>query len=244
MTSQASATVMTRTLHALRACGQSFSGIWERLSLYLPLAMMGLLAVGTYWLVRNTPAAYEAEAVRPVTHEVDYFMRRATVKTFDDTGRLKTEIFGTEARHFQDTETLEIDQARMRSTSTEGRLTTATANRALSNDAGSEVQLIGNAVVVREPMQNSDGKSKRYLEQSGFCCGKKLLGFVKPAAMQVTFPETEAADAEKTMRNTPVLAEYDAFATYTLAGVKGEQKTIEALSYDENRNPLIEIVLN
>jgi len=158
---------MTRTLHALRACGQSFSGIWERLSLYLPLAMMGLLAVGTYWLVRNTPAAYEAEAVRPVTHEVDYFMRRATVKTFDDTGRLKTEIFGTEARHFQDTETLEIDQARMRSTSTEGRLTTATANRALSNDAGSEVQLIGNAVVVREPMQNSDGRWLPRLEFKG-----------------------------------------------------------------------------
>jgi lipopolysaccharide export system protein LptC len=129
--------------------------------------MMALLAVGTYWLVRNTPAAYEAEAARPVTHEVDYFMRRATVKTFDDIGRLKTEIFGKEARHFQDTETLEIDQARMRSTSTEGRLTTATANRALSNDAGSEVQLIGNAVVVREPMQNPDSSRLPRLEFRG-----------------------------------------------------------------------------
>jgi len=135
--------------------------------LYLPLVLMGLLAVGTYWLVRNTPAAYEAEAARPVNHEVDYFMRRATVKTFDESGRLKTEIFGTEARHFQDTETLEIDQARMRSTSPEGRLTTATANRALSNDAGSEVQLIGNAVVVREPMQNSDGSWMPRLEFTG-----------------------------------------------------------------------------
>ena len=135
--------------------------------MYLPLVLMGLLAVGTYWLVRNTPAAYEAEAARPVNHEVDYFMRRATVKTFDESGRLKTEIFGTEARHFQDTETLEIDQARMRSTSPEGRLTTATANRALSNDAGSEVQLIGNAVVVREPMQNSDGSWMPRLEFTG-----------------------------------------------------------------------------
>ena len=128
---------------------------------------MGLLAVGTYWLVRNTPAAYEAEAARPVSHEIDYFMRRATVKTFADDGRLKTEIFGTEARHFVDTETLEIDQAHMRSTGLDARLTTATANRALSNDAGSEVQLIGNAVVVREPMQNPDGSWLPRLEFTG-----------------------------------------------------------------------------
>ena len=167
MMSPPSVTGMARMLRILKSCGQSFSGLWERLSLYLPLAMMALLAVGTYWLVRNTPAAYEAEAARPVNHEIDYFMRRATVKTFDDTGRLKTEIFGTEARHFQDTETLEIDQARMRSTSPEGRLTTATANRALSNDAGSEVQLIGNAVVVREPIQNSDGSWLPRLEFRG-----------------------------------------------------------------------------
>jgi len=167
MMAQASAPATFRTWHVLRTCGQRFAGLWERLSLYLPLVLMGLLAVGTYWLVRNTPAAYEAEAARPVNHEVDYFMRRATVKTFDESGRLKTEIFGTEARHFQDTETLEIDQARMRSTSPEGRLTTATANRALSNDAGSEVQLIGNAVVVREPMQNSDGSWMPRLEFTG-----------------------------------------------------------------------------
>ena len=25
---------------------------WDRLSIYLPIAMMGLMALGTYWLVR------------------------------------------------------------------------------------------------------------------------------------------------------------------------------------------------
>jgi lipopolysaccharide export system protein LptC len=167
MTAQAETTGLSRRLHALRAGGQSVARLWEQLSLYLPLVMMALLAVGTYWLVRNTPAAYEAEAARPVSHEVDYFMRQATVKTFDETGRLKTALFGTEARHYVDTETLEIDQARMRSTALDGRLTTATANKALSNDAGSEVQLIGDAVVVREPMQNPDGSWLPRLEFTG-----------------------------------------------------------------------------
>lgn len=153
--------------HVLRAYGQRLAGFWEQLTLYLPLAMMGLLAIGTYWLVRNTTAAVEAVAAPTVSHDVDYFMRRASVKTFDNDGRLKTEIIGTEARHFVDTETLEIDQARMRSIGLDGRLMTATANRALSNDAGSEVQLIGSAVVVREPMQNPDGSWLPRLEFTG-----------------------------------------------------------------------------
>lgn len=167
MTTQTAATGWDRRLHALRVCGQRLAGLWEQLSLYLPLVMMALLAVGTYWLVRNTPAAYEAEAARPMSHQVDYFMRKATIKTFDETGRLKTELFGTEARHYVDTETLEIDQARMRSTGLDGRLTTATANKALSNDAGSEVQLMGDAVVVREPLQNPDGSWLPRLQFTG-----------------------------------------------------------------------------
>jgi lipopolysaccharide export system protein LptC len=167
MTTQTVVTGRDRRLHALRVCGQRLAGLWEQLSLYLPLVMMALLAVGTYWLVRNTPAAYEAEAARPMSHQVDYFMRQATIKTFDETGRLKTELFGTEARHYVDTETLEIDQARMRSTGLDGRLTTATANQALSNDAGSEVQLMGDAVVVREPLQNPDGSWLPRLQFTG-----------------------------------------------------------------------------
>jgi lipopolysaccharide export system protein LptC len=88
---------------------------------------------------------------------VDYFMRRATVKTFDEKGRLKSEVFGLEARHYPDTETVEIDQFKMRAINPQGRITTATATRALSNDAGNEVQLFGNARVVREPLQQADG---------------------------------------------------------------------------------------
>ena len=45
---------------------------------------------------------------------------------------------------------MEIDGIRIRSIDTKGRLTTATAIRGLTNEDGSEVQLLGNAVVVRE----------------------------------------------------------------------------------------------
>jgi len=125
---------------------------WDQLSIYLPVVLMGLLALGTWWLVRNAPMPQPPVMERPVKHQPDYFMRDFAVKNFDATGRLQSDIRGQLARHYADSDTLEIDQARMRSVSPEGRVTTASANRALTNADGSEVQLFGNAIVTREPL--------------------------------------------------------------------------------------------
>jgi lipopolysaccharide export system protein LptC len=137
---------------------------WDRTSVYLPVILMGLMALGTYWLARNTPPLAPAEAERPATHEPDYFMRRFSVKTFDASGRLKSEVFGTEARHYPDTDTLEIDRPRIRAFNARGELTVATARRALSNADGSEVQLHGDAIVTRDATSDADGHTRPRLE--------------------------------------------------------------------------------
>ncbi|MES2879712.1 MAG: LPS export ABC transporter periplasmic protein LptC [Pseudomonadota bacterium] len=140
---------------------------WERLSLYLPVVLMGVLAFGTYWLVRSTPIMQQPEKEAPARHEPDYFMRKFSVKTFDAGGQLKSEVLGTHARHYPDTDTLEIDQVRIRSFTPEGRLTTATAKHALTNGDASEVQLFGDARVVREPMKDKTGQTQPRLEYRG-----------------------------------------------------------------------------
>lgn len=140
---------------------------WERLSLYLPVVLLGLLALGTWWLVRNAPAPAQPATERPLGHEPDYYMRDFSVKTFDATGRLTSEVHGTLAQHYPDTDTLEIDQARMRSVSENGQVSTASANRAVSNADGSEVQLFGQAVVVREPMVRAGDAPTPRLEFAG-----------------------------------------------------------------------------
>ncbi|MGA8784618.1 MAG: LPS export ABC transporter periplasmic protein LptC [Polaromonas sp.] len=144
-----------------------FLSLWDRMAMDMPLLMMGALALGTYWLVRNTPIFSAPDAAKEASHEVDYFMRKFTVKSFDESGKLKSEIYGTEARHFQDTDILEIDQVRMRSINPEGLVTTATANRAYANSDGSEVQLTGNAKVIREASQDASGKETPRLEYRG-----------------------------------------------------------------------------
>ena len=136
---------------------QRFRRGWDQLSLYLPVALMGLLALGTWWLVRNAPAPLLPAVERPLAHQPDYFMKGFSVKSFDATGRLQSEVRGDVARHYPDTDTLEIDQARMRSVTPQGRVTVATADRALTNADGSEVQLFGNAIVTREPLAAQPG---------------------------------------------------------------------------------------
>lgn len=125
--------------------------VWlDRLTLYFPVLLMGLLALATYWLVRSTPGLEQKPPAAAVKHLPDYFMHQFSVKTFDAHGQLKSEVMGLDARHFPDTDTLEIDQVHIRSFNVEGQLTTATARQALANSDASEVQLIGQALVERK----------------------------------------------------------------------------------------------
>ena len=118
---------------------------WDRFSLYLPIVLMGLLSLGTYWLVQSTPVPGLPAPEQAARHEPDYFMKNFSVRTFQETGRLKSEVFGAAARHYPDTDTLEIDAVRIRSFDAQGRLTTSTASRAITDGGGSEVQLFGKA---------------------------------------------------------------------------------------------------
>ncbi len=147
--------------------GALLRAVWERATVYLPIILMALMALGTYWLARNTPTLGVAEPPRPATHDPDYFMRGFSVKTFDATGRLKSEVYGSEARHYPDTDTVEIDQPRIRSFNPSGQLTVATARRALSNGDATEVQLFGDAVVIREAGIDAQGRSRPSLEFRG-----------------------------------------------------------------------------
>ena len=131
--------------------------VWDHMAVYLPIVLMGVMAMATYWLVRNTPLGSETELEAAPRHVPDYFMRDFSVKVFDAQGKLKSEIVGTEGRHYPDTDTLEIDQIRIRAYSAEGRLTTAQSARGLINADGSEAQLFDKAVVVREAIQTAQG---------------------------------------------------------------------------------------
>ena len=140
---------------------------WERLSLYLPVILMGVLALGTYWLARSTPLLMAPPQGVVVGHDPDYFMRKFSVKSYDAAGRLTNEVVGDDARHFPDTDTLEITSVFVRSFNEVGRLTTATAKLAVTNSDASEVQLFGAARIVVQPPPDSLGASQPRMEFRG-----------------------------------------------------------------------------
>ena len=140
---------------------------WDRITVYLPVILMAFIALGTYWLARNSPSLAPEQTRAKPTHDPDSFMRRFSVKSFDENGRLKSELHGAEGRHYPDTDTFEVDQPRMRTISPRGEVTLATAKLAVSNADGSEVELIGDAVVTREPFKDGSGHAAPRMEFRG-----------------------------------------------------------------------------
>lgn len=133
---------------------------WDRLSIYLPIVLMGLFALATFWLIRSAPTAIETAPGKPVRHEADYFLRNFSIKAFDIHGKLKNEVFGAEARHYPDTDTLEIDTVRMRAIGENGLPTVATARRAVSDATGDDVQLFGDVQVRRQQAPAKSGTAR------------------------------------------------------------------------------------
>lgn len=170
----------------------------DRATLYLPVILTALLALGTYWLARNAPKLLEPTVATAPTHEPDYFMRDFVVKNFLPTGELRSELFGKEGRHYPDNDTLEVDQMRMRSVSPIGLVTRATANRSLSNGDGSEIQLFGNAIIVRDAATGPSGQPLPRLEFRG----EFLHAFVNTERVRSNKPVTLIRGADQFTSDT------------------------------------------
>ena len=128
--------------------------LWQAQSLmssYLPLLLMAMLASGTWWLVKNTPLLDAPAELAPPRHVPDYRMNNFEIQRIGADGRLKVQITGAELRHYPDTDTVEIDEVRVRAIAPDGSLAIADARRALSNGDGSDMQLFGGVHVRRLP---------------------------------------------------------------------------------------------
>ncbi len=132
-----------------------FLRLRESLSAYLPLLLMALLALATWWLVKNSPQPPAAAAAKAVSTEPDAVMSRFTLERFDAAGQLKLRIVGAELRHFPDTDRVEIEQARIVAYAPDGRITRAQAARVRGQADGSELQLDGGAEVVSTDAQGA-----------------------------------------------------------------------------------------
>lgn len=142
----------------LRRRGRDYLASW------LPVLMMMGMTLASWWLVRSAPRFPDLVEAPAPTHEPDYHMQDFTVRNFNASGVLTSQLTGVDATHFPDTDALEVTLPRIRASDKGGQPLFARAERGISNHDGSEVQLRGDARLVREATQRPDGTAQPRLE--------------------------------------------------------------------------------
>jgi lipopolysaccharide export system protein LptC len=115
----------------------------------MPLIAMALIAAAAYYLVQiNLRQAPRAPS--PVLHEPDYTMHNFQARRFDASGTLRSITSGKRMDHFPDDDTAEVRMITSWARNERGLVTQMSAERALANGDGSELQLFGNARIWRD----------------------------------------------------------------------------------------------
>jgi len=127
--------------------------LWERFTLYLPVALMAVLALISYWLVRTAPGDTAPQSVALYDNAPDYYLHAFSAQSFDLNGKLAREIQGAVGRHFPDTKWTEIEDFHGQSYGEGGAVMLAQARRSLTNEEATEMQLMGSAQVLRPELQ-------------------------------------------------------------------------------------------
>ena len=121
----------------------------DRLTIYLPLILFGLLALGSWWLVRSMPELLPPGIDRQLRQDPDYQLENFTVKSFDASGRMTRELSGQSATHFPAKQELHIQGIRLFAENEVGTRIEAQAQKGVSLEKEQQVNLSGNVVVVR-----------------------------------------------------------------------------------------------
>ena len=129
----------------------------DRLTIYLPLFLFAILALGSWWLVRSVPELMSPGIDPKLRQDPDFRLDQFTVKSFDASGRLTREISGQSATHFPATQSLHIEGVRILAENNEGTRLTAQAKKGVSREAEQQVILTGDAIAVRQ----ADAQSPR-----------------------------------------------------------------------------------
>lgn len=137
----------------------------ERLIGMLPALLLGVLALGSYWLYQQTPLLKANKAVAAINPEPDYFLKQFATRQFSPTGQMRSEIYGEMAFHFPTTDELDIRLIRVKKVQASGQILSGTSQQALVNHDASDVQLIGTAKVSQTPLRTA--KAQAPVEFSG-----------------------------------------------------------------------------
>ena len=113
-----------------------------------PIGLLAVLAALSYWL-GVVAAADPVDIGGRFRHDPDTIIRQFDGVSYDEKGNRKAGLRGTELQHFPDDESSVIQRPFVRRFSLTGEPSTVSANQAVVNSDGSEVDLTGDVKAFR-----------------------------------------------------------------------------------------------
>ena len=68
----------------------------------MPLVLMGLLTLSTFWLVKQSSPVEKAALERVKLHEPDYIITNGTLSALNELGLTKYRVIGKKVIHYED----------------------------------------------------------------------------------------------------------------------------------------------
>ena len=89
-------------------------GIGRTLLRLMPLILMGVLTLSTFWLVQKTTPPEKSPLERVRLHEPDYTIKDGALSALNELGNTKYRILGVKVTHYDDDASIDILTPRMR----------------------------------------------------------------------------------------------------------------------------------
>ena len=121
----------------------------------LPIAFVASLALLSFWLERAARLEESSPSLR--RHDPDYQIDNLVVSEFDASGKPASILKAARMVHFPDDDSTELEQPRVIEQKPDRPPMNLRADRGAMNQAGDEIFLYDNVVVVREPGPTAPG---------------------------------------------------------------------------------------
>jgi lipopolysaccharide export system protein LptC len=142
----------------------SLRQFWLRLSAWTPIALLAIAAAFSWWVAQVVMRAEQPAAIAPARSSLpDYLLHQFSAARYDDRGVLRAVLQGEQMVHLPASDTFDIAAPQLRVVNPQGVVVTSSALRGVSNKDGSNVQLLGDAVV-----QRSGGSQQPIVVRSAF----------------------------------------------------------------------------
>ena len=144
-------------------------GIMVQVLKFLPMLLMAILTLGTYWMVQMNEPNLDAEKQK--RHVPDYIMDGIVVTTLGPEGNTKFRVVGQKLIHYEDDASSEIDWPIARRFHETKPAITVKSDKGFLDGDMTVLDLVGNASLTRPPQAataTQAGSARLFMSSSKF----------------------------------------------------------------------------